>query len=200
MRWVGVAGRSAGMQACRQAGRQAVIRSKVSYSLCRVGSSFCWLDFCCIPCSGLWPTGDQCFDTWSGYSGLGPTSPSTVGQDYKMYGDDQKDTIRMKDGRALAVKLGTRLGFGTHGTVYQASLTRKDRLGEMQIAVKLGRGAKTSEKEIERSREYQLLRGVAHPSIITVVEWFGAEDMDHKFAKQLLPEVLPLCLNLPRAR
>ena len=40
VRWVGVAGRSAGMQACRVAGRQAVIRSKVSYSLCRVGSRF----------------------------------------------------------------------------------------------------------------------------------------------------------------
>ena len=52
--------------------------------------------------------------------------------------------------------------------------------------MKLGRGAKTSEKEIERSREYQLLRGLAHPSIITVVERFGAEDMDHKFAKQFV--------------
>ena len=81
----------------------------------------------------------------------------------------------MKDGRALV--LTSRLGYGAHGTVYQASLTRED-LGEMPIAVKLGRGSKSNAKEIAFSREYQLLRACAHPSIINVLEWFGAEDMD----------------------
>ena len=94
-----------------------------------------------------------------------------------------KDTIQMKDGRALV--LTSRLGCGAHGTVYQASLKRED-LGEMPIAVKLGRGSKSNEKEIAFSREYQLLRACAHPSIINVLEWFGAEDMNQQSAKHIV--------------
>ena len=89
--------------------------------------------------------------------------------------DDDPNTIQMKDGRALFLK--SRLGIGTHGIVYQASLTRRDRPGEMLVAVKMGRGTKTTAGETNLSREYQLLRGFAHPSIVTALECFDADGM-----------------------
>ena len=90
----------------------------------------------------------------------------------------------MKDGRALV--LTSRLGSGAHGIVYQASLTRKGRPGEMLVAVKMGRGASTRAKDIELDREYELIQQYTHPSIVAALGRRGAKKMNDKFGKQFV--------------
>ena len=66
-------------------------------------------------------------------------------------------------GRQLLIH--AKLGAGTYGTVYKASLKHGASTPDVvvRVAVKWGRGPKTAKGEAALSREYRLVRSCAHP-------------------------------------
>ena len=100
-------------------------------------------DVVCFPRVG--PT--HCFDAW----GRAMVEPSRHSQ------------FQTNGGRQLLIH--AKLGAGTYGTVYEASLKHGASTPDVavRVAVKLRRGPKTAEGEAALSREYRLVRSCAHP-------------------------------------